>query len=138
MTRLGRHLVGQGGRVAFLSVIATLGAAGPVIGLLLVQDAIDNGMKKGDVSRLTRDVIIFLSVNAAAWVLTSTLIRGLARVGQTVVLALREHLFEHLTRCRCATSPSSARAGSSRDSHRTSTRSRTSSRRDCRRSSPTR
>ena len=74
-----------------------LGAAGPVIGLLLVQDAIDNGMKEGDVSRLTRDVIIYLSVNAAAWVLTSTMIRGLARVGQSVVLALREHLFEHLT-----------------------------------------
>ncbi len=97
LTRLGRYLVGQRGRVAFLAVIAMLGAAGPVIGLLLVQDAIDNGMKKGDVSRLTRDVIIYLSVNAAAWVLTSTMIRGLARVGQTVVLALREHLFEHLT-----------------------------------------
>ena len=74
-----------------------LGAAGPVIGLLLVQDAIDNGMKNGDTSRLTRDVIIYLAVNAAAWVLTSTMIRGLARVGQAVVLALREHLFEHLT-----------------------------------------
>jgi len=97
LTRLGRYLEGQRGRVAFLAVIAMLGAAGPVIGLLLVQDAIDNGMKKGDVSRLTRDVIIYLSVNAAAWVLTSTMIRGLARVGQTVVLALREHLFEHLT-----------------------------------------
>ena len=74
-----------------------LGAAGPVIGLLLVQDAIDNGMKKGDTSRLTRDVIIYFAVNAAAWVLTSTMIRGLARVGQGIVLALREHLFEHLT-----------------------------------------
>ena len=29
--------------------------------------------------------------------LTSTLIRGLARVGQGIVLALREDLFEHLT-----------------------------------------
>jgi ATP-binding cassette subfamily B protein len=97
LTRLGRYLVGQRARVAFLAVIAMLGAAGPVIGLLLVQDAIDNGMKAGDTRRLARDVIIYLSVNAAAWVLTSTMIRGLARVGQTVVLALREHLFEHLT-----------------------------------------
>src|SRR4051812_33845792 len=97
LSRLGRYLHGQWGRVGFLAVIAMLGAAGPVVGLLLVQDAIDNGMKKGDVSRLTRDVIIYLSVNAAAWVLTSTMIRGLARVGQSVVLALREHLFEHLT-----------------------------------------
>jgi ATP-binding cassette subfamily B protein len=97
LSRLGRYLHGQWGRVAFLAVIAMLGAAGPVIGLLLVQDAIDNGMKKGDTSRLTRDVIIYLCVNAAAWVLTTTMIRGLARVGQGVVLALREHLFEHLT-----------------------------------------
>jgi ATP-binding cassette subfamily B protein len=97
LTRLGRYLPGQRGRVAFLSVIAMLGAAGPVIGLLLVQDAIDNGMKTGDTGRLTRDVIIYLSVNAAAWLLTSTMIRGLARVGQGVVLALREHLFAHLT-----------------------------------------
>jgi len=97
LTRLGRYLPGQYRRVAFLSVIAILGAAGPVIGLLLVQDAIDNGMKRGDTHRLARDVIIYLSVNAAAWVLTSTMIRGLARVGQGVVLALREHLFAHLT-----------------------------------------
>jgi ABC-type multidrug transport system fused ATPase/permease subunit len=97
LSRLGRYLQGQWGRVAFLGMIAMLGAAGPVVGLLLVQDAIDNGMKKGDVSRLTRDVIIYLCVNAAAWVLTTAMIRGLARVGQGVVLALREHLFEHLT-----------------------------------------
>ena len=97
LSRLGVYLGGQRPRVACLSVIAMLGAAGPVIGLLLVQDAIDNGMKKGDTSRLTRDVIIYFAVNAAAWVLTSTMIRGLARVGQGIVLALREHLFEHLT-----------------------------------------
>ena len=97
LSRLGRYLGGQRARVAFLAVIAMLGAAGPVIGLLLVQDAIDNGMKAGETGRLTRDVIIYLGVNAAAWVLTSTMIRGLARVGQGVVLALREHLFEHLT-----------------------------------------
>ena len=97
LTRLGRYLGDQRARVAFLGVIAVLGAAGPVIGLLLVQDAIDNGMKSGDLGRLTRDVLIYLSVNAAAWVFTSTMIRGLARVGQSIVLALREHLFAHLT-----------------------------------------
>ena len=97
LSRLGVYLRGQWARVGVLAVIAMLGASGPVVGLLLVQDAIDNGMKQGDVSRLTRDVIIYLCVNAAAWVLTTTMIRGLARVGQGVVLALREHLFEHLT-----------------------------------------
>ena len=68
LTRLGRYLGDQRARVAFLGVIAVLGAAGPVIGLLLVQDAIDNGMKTGDLGRLTRDVLIYLGVNAAAWV----------------------------------------------------------------------
>ncbi len=97
LSRLGVYLGGQHLRVAYLAVIAMLGAAGPVIGLLLVQDAIDNGMKNGDTSRLTRDVLIYFAVNALAWVLTSTMIRGLARVGQGIVLALREHLFEHLT-----------------------------------------
>src|SRR6478752_6728432 len=97
LSRLGLYLGGQRLRVAWLSVIAMLGAAGPVIGLLLVQDAIDNGMKQGDKSRLTRDVLIYFAVNAAAWILTSTMIRGLARVGQGMVLSLREHLFEHLT-----------------------------------------
>ena len=97
LSRLARYLPGQRGRVAFLSMIAMLGAAGPVIGLLLVQDAIDRGMKTGNQHRLTRDVLIYLGVNAAAWVFTSTMIRGLARVGQGIVLALREHLFEHLT-----------------------------------------
>jgi ABC-type multidrug transport system fused ATPase/permease subunit len=97
LSRLTRYLRGYGWRAAFLSLIALLGAAGPVVGLLLVQDAIDNGMKAGDSGRLVRDVIIYFSVNAAAWVLMSTMIRGLARVGQGIVLALREHLFEHLT-----------------------------------------
>jgi ATP-binding cassette subfamily B protein len=97
LSRLTRYLGGQGWRVAYLSVIAVLGAGGPVIGLLLVQDAIDNGMKAGDTGRLTRDVVIYFAVNAAAWVLMSTMIRGLARLGQGIVLDLREHLFEHLT-----------------------------------------
>jgi ATP-binding cassette subfamily B protein len=97
LSRLGVYLRGHWGRVGLLAVVAMLGASGPVVGLLLVQDAIDNGMKNGDTHRLARDVVIYLSVNAVAWVLTSAMIRGLARVGQGVVLALREHLFEHLT-----------------------------------------
>ena len=37
------------------------------------------------------------AINALAWVLQTTLVRGLARVGQDVVLGLREDLFDHLT-----------------------------------------
>jgi ABC-type multidrug transport system fused ATPase/permease subunit len=68
-----------------------------VTALFIVQDAIDNGMRAGDHGRLTRDVIIYLGINALAWVLQSTLVRGLASVGQDVVLGLREDLFDHLT-----------------------------------------
>ena len=47
--------------------------------------------------RLERDVLVYLGINAAAWVLQTTLVRGLARVGQDLVLALRRDLFDHLT-----------------------------------------
>jgi ABC-type multidrug transport system fused ATPase/permease subunit len=41
--------------------------------------------------------VLYLGINAAAWVLQTTLVRGLARVGQDLVLALRRDLFDHLT-----------------------------------------
>jgi len=62
-----------------------------------VQDAIDKGMRAHDRGRLSRDVVVYLCINALAWVLQTTLVRGLARVGQDVVLGLREDLFDHLT-----------------------------------------
>jgi ABC-type multidrug transport system fused ATPase/permease subunit len=68
-----------------------------VSALLVVQDAIDNGMRAHDRSRLGLDVGVYLAINALAWVLQTTLVRGLARVGQDVVLGLREDLFDHLT-----------------------------------------
>ncbi len=89
---MGRRL-----RVALLSVVGIASAAAPVTALLIVQDAIDKGMRAHDRGRLTRDVIVYLCINALAWVLQTTLVRGLARVGQDVVLGLREDLFDHLT-----------------------------------------
>jgi ABC-type multidrug transport system fused ATPase/permease subunit len=80
-----------------LSVIGICSAAAPVSALLVVEDAIDKGMKAHDRSRLGWDVAVYLSINALAWVLQTTLVRGLARVGQDVVLGLREDLFDHLT-----------------------------------------
>ena len=65
--------------------------------LVVVQDAIDKGMKGHDKGRLSRDVIIYLAINALAWVLQTTLVSGLAGVGQNVVLGLRRDLFNHLT-----------------------------------------
>jgi ABC-type multidrug transport system fused ATPase/permease subunit len=97
LTRLGRYLVGRRLRVALLSAIGICSAAAPVGALLVVQDAIDRGMQAHDRARLGRDVVIYLSINALAWILQTTLVRGLARVGQDVVLGLREDLFDHLT-----------------------------------------
>ena len=97
LTRLSRYLVGHGVRVALLSVVGVCSAAAPVTALLIVQDAINNGMQAHNRGRLGRDVVIYLVINALAWILQTTLVRGLARVGQDVVLGLREDLFDHLT-----------------------------------------
>jgi len=97
LTRLTRYLAGRYPRVALLSVIGICSAAAPVSALLVVQDAIDNGMRAHNRGRLAWDVGIYLAINALAWILQTTLVRGLARIGQDVVLGLREDLFEHLT-----------------------------------------
>jgi ABC-type multidrug transport system fused ATPase/permease subunit len=97
LSRLGRYLPGRRRRVALLSVVGIFTAAAPVSALFVVQDAIDKGMRDHDRARLERDVFIYLGINAAAWVLQTTLVRGLARVGQDLVLALRRDLFDHLT-----------------------------------------
>jgi ATP-binding cassette subfamily B protein len=96
LTRLTQY-VPSWRRVALLSVVAAVGAAGPVIGLLLVRDAVDNGIAAHDTTRLAIVVVIYLSVNAVAWMLQTYLIKGLALLGQSIVLGLRENLFSHLT-----------------------------------------
>src|SRR4051794_27257689 len=54
-------------------------------------------MREHDLTRLAVDVLIYLGINALAWVLQTTLVRGLAGLGQDVVLGLRRDLFDHLT-----------------------------------------
>jgi ABC-type multidrug transport system fused ATPase/permease subunit len=97
LSRLTRYLRGRLVRVGVLAAIGIVSAAAPVSALLVVQDAIDHGMRAHDRHRLGVDVAIYLGINALAWVLQTTLVRGLARVGQDVVLGLREDLFDHLT-----------------------------------------
>ena len=48
LSRLTRYLVGHRLRVAGLAVVGVLSAAAPVAALLLVQDAIDEGMRAHD------------------------------------------------------------------------------------------
>jgi ABC-type multidrug transport system fused ATPase/permease subunit len=97
LSRLTRYLRGRWMRVGLLSIVGIASAAAPVSALLVVQDAIDKGMRAHDRHRLGIDVVVYLCINALAWVLQTTLVRGLARVGQDVVLGLREDLFDHLT-----------------------------------------
>ncbi|HEY6962111.1 MAG TPA: ABC transporter ATP-binding protein [Gaiellaceae bacterium] len=97
LTRLSRYLHGQRSRVTVLALIGVLLAGSQVAPLLIVRDAIDNGMLRRNTTRLWEDVIVFLSISGAAWVLNTTLVRGLAGVGQNIVYGLRRELFDHLT-----------------------------------------
>ena len=97
MKRLWRYLEGHK-LVAFLLVLVAIGnAACQTGGWLLVRDAIDNGIRAGDEHYLTVIVAIYLGVAAVGWLLQAVLIRGLAGVGQRMVIGLRRDLFDHLT-----------------------------------------
>ena len=63
----------------------------------MLRDAIDNGMSAHDETRLLLDVALYIGVNLVALVLGRYLTFGLARLGQRIVLNVREHLFSHLT-----------------------------------------
>jgi ATP-binding cassette subfamily B protein len=95
--RLLRYLEGQRLRATLMVLVAVGNAAAQTGGWLLVRDAIDNGIRAGNERRLTVVVAIYLAVAAAGWVLQAVLIRGLAAIGQRIVLLLRRGLFDHLT-----------------------------------------
>jgi ABC-type multidrug transport system fused ATPase/permease subunit len=97
LTRLGRYLTGRWLLVLGLVAIATGSAAAQSGGWLLVRAAIDDGIAKGDRDTLTVVVAAYLAVNLLGWICQRLLIRGLAVVGQTIVLGLRRDLFDHLT-----------------------------------------
>ena len=97
LSRLGRYLRGRWLFVSLLVVIATGSAAAQSGGWLLVRAAIDDGIAKQDEHTLTVVVIAYLIVNAIGWLCQLALIRGLANVGQGIVLGLRRDLFDHLT-----------------------------------------
>jgi ATP-binding cassette subfamily B protein len=72
-------------------------AAAQTGGWLLVRNAIDKGITAHNERHLTIIVLIYLGVAAAGWLLQAQLIRGLATIGQSVVIGLRRDLFDHLT-----------------------------------------
>ena len=97
LSRLSRYVADQRLNMTVLALAAAFTSAAQVGGWLIVRDAIDNGIEAGDRARLELDVAIYVVVGIAAWVVGSFLILGLARLGQLIVLRLREHLFGHLT-----------------------------------------
>ncbi|HKV68338.1 MAG TPA: ABC transporter ATP-binding protein [Gaiellales bacterium] len=97
LSRLGVYLRGRWGFVAWMVVVATGSAAAQSGGWLLVRAAIDDGIGKGNEHTLTVVVVAYLAVNLIGWLCQLTLIRGLARIGQGIVLGLRRDLFDHLT-----------------------------------------
>ncbi len=97
MRRLVRYLEGQRLRASLLILVAVGNAACQTGGWLLVRNAIDKGIRARNVHHLTVVVAIYLVVAAFGWVLQAVLIRGLAGLGQRMVLGLRRDLFDHLT-----------------------------------------
>jgi ABC-type multidrug transport system fused ATPase/permease subunit len=95
--RLWRYLEGQKLLAFLLLLVATGNAAAQTGGWLLVRDAIDNGIRAHNERHLTIVVVIYLGVAACGWILQAILIRGLAGLGQRMVLGLRRDLFDHLT-----------------------------------------
>ena len=97
LSRLWRYTVGRRRRIGFVMVLAGISAAAPVVGWTIVGDAIDNGIKASNESRLTLDVILYVAVGLTAWILGTTTWLMLAGIGQQIVLDLRRDLFDHLT-----------------------------------------
>ena len=88
------------GRKRFAALMVLIGAGNAIAqtgGWLLVRNAIDKGITAHDERHLTIIVAIYLVVAAAGWLLQARLIKGLATIGQAVVIGLRRDLFDHLT-----------------------------------------
>lgn len=82
-----------------LAMVAAVAAPlANVAGFLLIRDVIDNAIGDHDRSRLYVDVASYLGLQLVYMLLQIALILTLARIGQTVLLELRQALFEHFTR----------------------------------------
>jgi ABC-type multidrug transport system fused ATPase/permease subunit len=82
---------------ALMLLVGTGNAAAQTGGWLLVRNAIDEGITAHNEHHLTIVVAIYLGVAGAGWFLQAMLIRGLATIGQAIVIGLRRDLFDHLT-----------------------------------------
>jgi ABC-type multidrug transport system fused ATPase/permease subunit len=95
--RLTKYLQGRRLAVVLMILVGTGNAAAQAGGWLIVQRAINNGIVAKDTRYLAISVGVYLAVAAAGWILQAHLIRGLAAIGQAIVIGLRRDLFDHLT-----------------------------------------
>jgi ABC-type multidrug transport system fused ATPase/permease subunit len=95
--RLTRYLEGRKLAGALMLAVGAGNAAAQTGGWLLVRNAIDQGIVARNEHHLTIVVAIYLGVAGVGWVLQAILIRGLATIGQAIVIGLRRDLFDHLT-----------------------------------------
>jgi ABC-type multidrug transport system fused ATPase/permease subunit len=95
--RLWKYMEGRKAFAGLMVLVGAGNAAAQTGGWLLVRNAIDKGITAGDERHLTIIVVVYLVVAAGGWVLQAYLIRGLATIGQAVVIGLRRDLFDHLT-----------------------------------------
>jgi ATP-binding cassette subfamily B protein len=94
---LRRYLAQHPAWVAGLCLCAVAEACAQTGSWLLVRVAINNGIVAHDENVLDLTLAAFVVVSAAGWALMAIVTRGMARLGQDLVLGLRRDLFDHLT-----------------------------------------
>ncbi|HUZ16553.1 MAG TPA: ABC transporter ATP-binding protein [Gaiellaceae bacterium] len=97
MRRLTKYLEGRKLFAALMILVGAGNAAAQSGGWLIIQNAINKGIVARNEHHLVIVVLIYLGVAAAGWILQGYLIRGLASIGQGIVIGLRRDLFDHLT-----------------------------------------
>jgi ABC-type multidrug transport system fused ATPase/permease subunit len=97
LRRLLRHAHRRRGWLAVLALCAVGEAFAQSGSWLLVRYTINEGIVPGDEGKLRLGVAAYAIVAVAGWALMGVVIRGLAQLGQELVLGLRRELFDHLT-----------------------------------------
>jgi ATP-binding cassette subfamily B protein len=97
LRRLLHHVHRRRRWVALLLACAVAEACAQSGSWLLVRFAINDGIVPRDEQVLTLAALGYLGVSLAGWGLFGFVIRGMAQLGQELVLGLRTELFDHLT-----------------------------------------
>ncbi len=94
---LRRFIVGRRVWALGICLCAVLEACAQTGSWLLVRVAINAGIVAHSTSTLDLAVGAFIFVSIVGWIMTYVVTRGMAVLGQSIILALRRELFDHLT-----------------------------------------